>query len=140
MNGPWVARWALLGVAALAAVLVAILGLAVAVDSGHFRGPLIRFMTARAGRPVKFDGAFHAHILSLHPQIVAERVTIGSPPWRPAGPAAEIEKVTLVIEMPWFGRSFTIDKLALEGAALHLVRDSTGHANWQWTDPAKGGS
>ena len=140
MNGPLVVRWALLAIAAVAVVLVAIVGLAVAVDSGHFRGPLIRFMTARAGRPVKFDGAFHAHVLSLHPQIVAERVTIGSPPWRPAGPAAEIEKVTLVVEMPWFGRSFTIDKLVLEGAALHLVRDSTGHANWQWTDPAKGGN
>jgi uncharacterized protein involved in outer membrane biogenesis len=140
MNGPLVTRWAVLAVAAVAVVLVAIVGLAVAVDSGHFRGPLTRFMTSRAGRPVKFDGAFHVHILSLHPQMVAERVTIGSPPWRPAGPVAEIEKITLVIEMPWFGRSFTIDKLALEGAALHLVRDSTGHANWQWTDPAKGGN
>jgi uncharacterized protein involved in outer membrane biogenesis len=133
-----IARRALLGaVGAVAALLVAIAGLAVAVDSGHLRGPLIRFVTARAGRPVKFEGDIQAHILSFHPQLVAERVTIGNPPWTPAGTAAEIGKLTLVLELPWFGRSFVIEKLALEGAALHLVRDSAGHANWQWT--AKGG-
>jgi AsmA family protein len=64
-------------------------------------------------------------------------VTIGNPPWTPAGTAAQIGKITLVLEMPWFGRPAAIEKLALEGAALHLVRDSAGHANWQWT--AKGG-
>jgi AsmA family protein len=138
MNGPLIARRALLGaVGAVAALLVVIAGLAVAVDSGHLHGPLIRFVTARAGRPVKFEGVVQAHILSFHPQLVAERVTIGNPPWVPAGTAAEIGKITLVLEMPWFGRSFAIEKLALEGAALHLVRDSAGHANWQWT--AKGG-
>jgi AsmA family protein len=129
-----IARRVLLGsVGAVAALLVAIAGLAVAVDTGHFRGPLIRFVTARAGRPVKFEGVMQAHILSFHPQLVAERVTIGNPPWTPAGTAAEIGKFTLVLAMPWFGRSFAIEKLALEGAALHLVRDSGGHANWQWT-------
>ena len=139
MNGPSIARRVLLGaVGAVAALLVAIVGLAVAVDAGHFRGPLIRFVTARAGRPVKFEGTIQAHILSFHPQLVAERVTIGNPPWTPAGTAAEIGKITLVLEMPWFGRSLVIEKLALEGAALHLVRDSTGHANWQLT--AKGGA
>ena len=138
MNGPLIARRALLGaVGSVAALLVAIAGLAVAVASGHLRGPLIRFVTARAGRPVKFEGAIQAHILSFHPQLVAERVTIGNPPWIPAGTAAEIGKITLVLEMPWFGRSFAIEKLVLEGAALHPVRDSAGHANWQWT--AKGG-
>jgi uncharacterized protein involved in outer membrane biogenesis len=129
-----IARRVLLGsVGTVAALLVAIAGLTVAVDTGHFRGPLIRFVTARAGRPVKFEGVMQAHILSFHPQLVAERVTIGNPPWTPAGTAAEIGKFTLVLAMPWFGRSFAIETLALEGAALHLVRDSAGHANWQWT-------
>ena len=83
MNAPLIARRALLGaVGAVAALLVAIAGLAVAVDSGHLRGPLIRFVTARAGRPVKFEGVIQAHIFSFHPQLVAERVTIGNPPLR----------------------------------------------------------
>jgi uncharacterized protein involved in outer membrane biogenesis len=139
INGPLIARRALQGaVGAVAALLVAIVGLAVAVDSGHLRGPLIRFVTARAGRPVTFEGVIQAHMLSFHPQFVAERVTIGNPPWVPAGTAAEIGKITLVLEMPWFGRSFAIEKLVLEGAALYPVRDSTGHANWQWK--AKGGN
>src|SRR6202453_537703 len=109
MNGPLIARRALQGaVGAVAALLVASAGLAAAVDSGHMRGPLVRFVTAHAGRPVKFEGVIQAHILSFHPQLVAERVTIGNPPWTPAGTAAEIGKIT-------------------------LVRDSAGHANWQWT-------
>jgi uncharacterized protein involved in outer membrane biogenesis len=139
MNAPLIARRVLLGaVGVVAALLATIAGLAVAVDSGHLRGPLLRFATARAGRPIKVEGVIQAHILSFHPQLVAEHVTIGNPPWTPAGTAAEIGKITLAIEMPWFGRSFAIEKLALEGAALHPVRDSAGHANWQWT--AKGGS
>jgi AsmA family protein len=138
MNAPLIARRVLLGAVGVAAALLAALaGLAVAVDSGHLRGPLIRFATARAGRPIKFEGAIQAHILSFHPGLVAERVTIGNPPWIPAGTAAEIGKITLVLEIPWFGRSFAIEKLVLEDAALHPVRDSAGHANWQWT--VKGG-
>jgi uncharacterized protein involved in outer membrane biogenesis len=137
-NAPLIARRVLLGaVGVVAALLAALVGLAVAVDSGHLRGPLIRFATARAGRPIKFEGAIQTHILSLHPGLVAERVTIGNPPWIPAGTAAEIGKITLVVEIPWFGRSFAIEKLVLEDAELHPVRDSAGHANWQWT--AKGG-
>ena len=138
MSAPLIARTLLGAVGAVAALLVVIAGLAVAVDTGHLRGPLIRFVTSRAGRPVKFEGVIQAHILTFHPQLIAERVTIGNPPWTPAGTAAEIGKITLVLAMPWFGRSFAIEKLALEGAVLHLARDSAGHANWQLT--AKGGN
>ncbi len=75
------------------------------------------------------------HLLSFHPRLIAERVVIGNPPWTPAGVTAEIGRISLAIEMPGFSHGFGIARLEMETATLHLARDSTGHANWQWTDP-----
>ena len=112
--------------------------LAAAVDAGYFRGPLIRILAAHMGRQVQIDGPIEAHIFSLNPRVIAERVTIGNPSWMPAGPTAQIGKLSLVIALPRFGRSFGIERLEIEAATLRLARDSTGHANWQLTDPDKG--
>jgi uncharacterized protein involved in outer membrane biogenesis len=134
-------QWTAAAAAALiviAAVLVAVL--AAAVDTGYLRGPFIRFLAAHAGRRIQIEGPLEAHIFSRHPRLIAERVTIGNPPWMPAGLAAEIGKVSLEIELPGFGHSFGIERLEMEAATLHLTRDSTGRANWQLADPAKGGN
>jgi len=48
---------------------------------------------------------------------------------------AQIDKVSVTMEMPGWHRSFGIARLELDGATLHLARDPSGHANWQWTDP-----
>jgi uncharacterized protein involved in outer membrane biogenesis len=71
--------------AALAVLVVIVAVLAAAVDAGYFRGPLIRFLAARTGRLVQIEGHFEAHLFSLNPRVIAERVTIGNPPWMPAG-------------------------------------------------------
>ncbi|HXA35869.1 MAG TPA: AsmA family protein, partial [Steroidobacteraceae bacterium] len=60
------------------------------------------------------------------------------PPWTPPGRAAELEKLSLVFHLPGFGHSLGIQRLEMQGAKLHLIRDSTGHANWQTDDPDKG--
>jgi uncharacterized protein involved in outer membrane biogenesis len=124
--------------AALAALIVTVAVLAAAVDAGYFRGPLIRILAAHMGRPIRIDGPIEAHIFSLNPRVIAQRVTIGNPSWMPAGLTAEIGKLSLVIALPRFGRSFGIEKLDIEAATLRLARDPTGHANWQLTDPDKG--
>lgn len=132
-------KWAL---TALAALLVVIAGLAVAVafvDPNHLRAPLIRLAAARSGRQVRIEGPIEAHLLSFNPTLVASRVVIGNPPWMPPGTMAEIDRLSLVLELHPFSRtSSAIRRLEMDGAALHLARDSTGHANWQWTEPGKG--
>jgi uncharacterized protein involved in outer membrane biogenesis len=114
----------------------------VAIDSGRLRGPVTRLIASHAGRPIQFNGPFQAHVLSLHPRFTAQRVIIGNPPWMPAGEMADIGSITLVIQLPWFGRSFCVESVATQSAALHLTRYADGRANWQWRDPAKtaGGS
>jgi uncharacterized protein involved in outer membrane biogenesis len=75
------------------------------------------------------------HIFSRNPRLVAERVTIGSPPWASHGNTAEIGKITVVFAAPRLGQALVIERLQIEDATLHLFRDVTGHANWQLRNP-----
>ncbi len=124
---------ALLG-CAVAGVLVA-LALAACVDAGMFRGAVIRFMSARAGRPIEVAGALRVHLLSAQPEIRAEGVTIGNPPWVAAGEMARIGELVLVMDTPVLHRGFGIQSLSIKAATLHLARDAAGRANWQWRNP-----
>jgi uncharacterized protein involved in outer membrane biogenesis len=132
-------KWAVVSLAALAALILAAALLASAVDAGYFRGTLVRAFAARSERQIQVEGSWQVHLFSRHPRLTAERVTIDNPPWMPPGQMAEIGKVSLVFQMPGFHQSFGVDRLELESVALHLVRDSAGRANWQLTDPSKSG-
>ena len=121
----------LLGTLAAALVLLGLLVTAVALmDGNQLRGPLVRYLTAHTGRPWRIDGPIEAHLVSLHPSLIAGQVTIANPPWAPPGNTAEIAKLTLVFDLPLFSRPFAVRKLVLEGANLHLWRDADAHANW----------
>jgi AsmA family protein len=132
-------RWLVRTVAALAAFILVTAVLVAALDAGYFRGPVIRFLAARAQRQIQVSGIFEVHLFTLEPRLIAERVAIGNPPWMPSGTTAMIEKVSVTIELPGFGHGFGIARLEMEGAMLRLARDSTGHANWQLSDPDKNG-
>jgi AsmA family protein len=121
--------------------LLALVGLsilaAVALDAGYLRGPLVKWIASHTDRPIRVDGPLSLHILTRHPRLVAERVSIGSPPWTPAGNAAEVGKITVVFATPRLGQELIIDQLAIDKATLHLYRDVAGHANWQPKNPDK---
>src|ERR1700733_4943249 len=127
-------KW--LGIALLALLGLA-LGAAAALDAGYFHDTLVRLIAAHTQRPVQVDGELRLHILSSHPRVVAERVSIGSPPWTPPGTAVTAAKITVVFATPHLGRALDVDRLDIEGAVLHLFRDATGHANWQIQNPDK---
>jgi AsmA family protein len=117
----------------LAVLLLALGGLIAAVavlDANQLRGPLVRYLTSHSGRPFHIEGPIEAHLLSLHPSLIAERVTIENPPWAPAGNTAEIAKFTVVFDLPLFSQPFAIRRLELEGANLHFWRDADAHASW----------
>jgi len=121
--------WAFLG------LIVLVLLFAVGLDAGYFQGALVKLLAADAQRQIRVDGPLRLRLLSLNPRLVAERVTIGNPPWTPSGIAAEAGKVTIVFETPRLGRDLEIASLAIEGATLHAFRDAAGHANWQMKNP-----
>src|SRR5580700_4589060 len=122
--------------AALAAVLVLAAGLVTAVNAGYGHALLVRVVSARVHRPVQV-GTLQAHLFSRHPQIVAEGVTIDNPPWMPAGRAAEIGRVSMVLELPGFSHRAGVEALDVQAVTLYLARDATGHANWQLSYPPK---
>ena len=124
---------ALVGCAVL--VIVAALAFAAGVDAGFFRGAVIRFISSRAGRPIEVAGALHVHLLARHPDLNAERVTIDNPPWVPAGHMAQVEEISLVMDVPWLDRAFGIVSLSMKSATLHLMRNASGYANWQSENP-----
>jgi uncharacterized protein involved in outer membrane biogenesis len=139
LNGSLVLRRALLCVAgALVVSIAALAALGVGLDSGLLRGPFIRMIASRTSRHIEV-GVLELHVFSFHPRLMAERVTIGNPPWMmPAGSLAEIGRLSLVLRMPGVGRSLQVEKLDMDAAVLHLARDTAGRANWQWIDPARG--
>jgi len=133
-----IVRRGLVCVAAIIAALgVLVASLAGALHAGYFREPLIRILAARAGRQIQVEGALDAQFFSLHPRLIASHVTIYNPPWMPSGVTAEIGKMSLVFRIPPIGHAFGIVRMEMEAATFHLVRDSTGRANWQITEPGK---
>jgi uncharacterized protein involved in outer membrane biogenesis len=139
MNGSVLIRRGLkCGVAALAGLIILLAVLAAALNAGYFRGPLVRFLAARAARQIEVAGSLQTHIFSLHPQVIAEGVSIGNPPWTASGLTAEIGKLTLVFDASSISDGFRIESLQIDAATLRLLRDSAGRANWQRTDPDKG--
>ncbi|HEX3913742.1 MAG TPA: AsmA family protein [Steroidobacteraceae bacterium] len=125
------------GLTALAAAGLVLLCAAV-LDAGYLHGPLVRLIARRAQRPVHIDGPIRVRLLSRNPRLVAGQVTIGNPPWVPAGVMAKIGKITLVLATPRIGRETIIESLELDAAELHLLRDGSGHANWQLENPDLG--
>jgi len=123
---------ALAAVLGLLAVLVAALAL---VDGNHLRGPIAHYLSGRYGRQIRIEGELHTRLLSLHPRFVAERVTIGNPPWTPPGTTASINRLSVVLDLPLFGQTYALRELEMDGADLHLRRDADGHANWLWLAP-----
>lgn len=136
MNRSMLIRRALIWTAgALGALCLLAAGLAVAIEAGYFRGPLIRFIAFHLGRAITVDGDLHVHVLTLHPRVTAERVTIGNPSWVPPGTTAAVGRLSCTLQLPWVHRPLGIMELAMEDATLTLSRNDAGLANWQWTDP-----
>jgi uncharacterized protein involved in outer membrane biogenesis len=119
----------------LATVIGIGLLLAAALDAGYLAGPFVTFFAAQTHREIRVDGPLRLNIFSVHPRLTAERVTIGSPSWAPAGTAAQIGKVTAVFTAPWRAGALILERLDMEAATLHFFCDSTGHANWQLDNP-----
>jgi AsmA family protein len=124
-------------IGAFLALVALTLLLGVALDAGYLHGPLVKFLAARALREIRVDGALQLHLFSQNPRLVAERVTIGNPPWTPPGVAVQADKITVVFETPRLGHFFDIASLDVVGATLHMFRDAPGHANWQMKNPDK---
>jgi AsmA family protein len=123
----------------LLAGAVALLLLVVVIGERHVRGILLRAAAARTGREIRIDGDFTAHLLSWQPTLTATRVVIGNPPWLPPGVTAEIGSLALTGRWQLSAHLLGLQRLALKGASLHLLRDAAGRANWHLREQGPGG-
>jgi uncharacterized protein involved in outer membrane biogenesis len=121
----------------LGSLIVIIAGLVTIADTGYGRALLVRFFELIIERPLKVDGDLHAHLFSLDPRVLADKVTVGNPPWTPPGVALQADRISLGLRLAGLRRSGGITSIDMQGATLHLIRDATGRANWQWRDPAR---
>ena len=136
-----VLKWSLGTLAVLIVAVAALIATAALMDANHLRGFLVRTIQARTGRQIRIDGPLEVHLLSRTPSVIAVQVTIGNPPWMPPGVTAEIGRLSFSFELfSLFSQSCVIRRLEMQNAALHLVRNSDGHANWQGHAPGSGRS
>jgi uncharacterized protein involved in outer membrane biogenesis len=117
-----------------AGIALALLALAL-TDGTWLRLPLAHLISEHTHRDIRIDGPLHAQLLTTHPSLTAEHVTLGNPPWSKPGTLARVDKLTIRVDLPWRGRPFAIRALLLEGLDLSLQRDIEGHANWYWQAP-----
>jgi AsmA family protein len=122
--------------AVLFLVFAAVAGVLLAWNAGLLRSSFIRFVSWQSGRPIDVRGALHLHLLARNPEIEAEDVTIGNPPWTKPGITAEIAKLTVTFA-PLLSHQSGLRLLKIDTAQLHFTRDSAGRANWQRVDPDK---
>lgn len=121
------------------AVVILLAG-ALIIGAGAVRAPLLRVIAARTQREIRVDGRFDLHLLSRYPTLTAEQVSIGNPPWMPAGVTATIGRLVLV----WYWKPswlpLGIRRLELQRAMLNLQRDAEARANWHMSaaGPGKG--
>jgi uncharacterized protein involved in outer membrane biogenesis len=125
------------GIGTFLTLIALALLLGAALDAGYLHGPLVRLLAADAQREIRIDGTLRLDLFSRNPRLVAERVTIGNPPWTPPGIALQADKIIVVFETPRIGRLVEMASLNIEGATLHMFRDVPGHANWQMKNPDK---
>jgi hypothetical protein len=121
-------------------IIVAVLVVSIMVGEQHIKSPLVHFITARTGRNISVDGPITVHLFARHPTITATQVSIGNPPWMPAGVIARVGRLALTFEWERSVRPLGIRRLEIENATLNLERDAAGKANW-WmhaSGPGKG--
>ncbi len=119
---------------ALFSVLALVSVLAI-VEATWLSRALPGVVAARTGRVIKVNGPLELHLLSPRPSFVARDVTIGNPPWMPAGVMAQIAQLSVEFDFPRFWEPTAIRRIEMTGARLHLVRDAKGGANWASAPP-----
>jgi len=104
----------------------------------HLKGVVVRAIAAHTGRQVRIDGPLRVQLLSPHPHLTAQKVSISNPAWMPAGVMAQIGTVTIALQWQFSLPPFGVRRLELRDASLHLAREASGRANWHLQEGGAG--
>lgn len=101
------------------------------LDWNEMRGPIGRYVSARAGREVRIDGALKVDLFRWQPHVEINRLYIGNPSWvsRPQGAAVKQAVVEFRLWPAIFG-NLILPLVSLEQPDALVVRDPSGRTNW----------
>jgi uncharacterized protein involved in outer membrane biogenesis len=125
-------RRVILGLVCTLGVTIAVLFyMIVTFDLTAHRHKLLAFINQGLEREIRVDGKIELK-LSLSPKILAEHVSIGSPPWTSGSDFVKAKYIQVQFALlPLLGRKLKIQKLNIMGAYVHLETDQGGAQNWR---------
>jgi uncharacterized protein involved in outer membrane biogenesis len=123
-------RWRLVLPAVLLLVVVIIVSAAALLNTDYGHRAIIDHFAGASGRHIEVRGPMKVRLLTSSPSLIAEKVTLGNPPWTTPGTLAQIDRLSLTFEFPLPWRKSAIRRLEMQGASLNLTRDAQGRGNW----------
>lgn len=123
----------------LALLLIAPFAILTAVDSGAADGLVMRGLSAKLQRPVRFSH-LHAHLISGDPYLVLENVVVGSPRDITPDDLLHARRLTAHLRLGDLAAGrFAPTTIALETIELRLVRAGAGRNNYTLGKGGAGG-
>ncbi|WP_136162314.1 AsmA family protein [Sphingomonas flavalba] len=117
------------GVALLAAGMVVAAAL---TPIGWLRPTVEQRLAATIGAPVRIGSLGRLDHFSLSPRISVRGLVVAQPAWAGRGDLARIDSLVVRLPLwPLLSGRVAPREIAVDGAALALVRDATGRENWR---------
>ena len=106
-------------------------------DWNWLKHPFERLASARAGRSVRIAGNLRGHVWSRTPSFTVEGLEIGNPAWDAARPMAEVDRLSIELELSQLLRgNLVLRSVELDRPQLYLHRERSGRANWTFENTA----
>jgi uncharacterized protein involved in outer membrane biogenesis len=123
----------------VAGVIAAVVLVLAFMDWNMMRGPIGHYLSARMHRDVRIAGDLDVKLFSWTPRAVANDVVIGQPDWvdgKVQDHFADFERFTIAIDLrELFRWNVVLDELTIDKPDMHLLREASGRANWNFGDP-----
>lgn len=121
------AKWVVIGVAALVVAAVAILR---STDFGAYKGEAEQAVQDATGRRLAIDGPVKLELLPS-PSLVAEKVRFANAPWGSAPEMATVGRIEARVALwPLLDGQIVIKRLVVASPDILIETDKTGHGNW----------
>jgi AsmA family protein len=123
---------------AIGALLVLLVLTLAFIDWNWFKHPIERLVSAKLGRTVTLGGNLRVEVWSLTPNVTANALTVGNPPWeKGAPPLARIERAEIHVKLlPLLAGELILPHVALSKPDIYLHQDESGRANWTFENKA----
>jgi len=129
--------WRIAGGVLAGIVLVLILFLLI-FDWNMLRGPISRFASAQTGRTIAITGDLDVRPWSFKPTATFNGIVIDDPDWAGEGKTAQVERVTVQMEvLPLLRGRQILTRLEVRKPDVRLLRAADGRNTWDFSKDDK---